>query len=79
MFPREGRVRTPEAVEWALQEIGNSLGELGGYGAAGNVGWLFLTALERVTQERDAPQHQSEEQDELVGCSEKEPQRATEH
>ena len=43
----------PETVELALCKIGGSLQELSACGTVGNVG-LFLTALERVTKERDA-------------------------
>lgn len=46
-------METPEVVELALCKIEGSLGELSGHRAAGHVGWMLPTAVERVIKERD--------------------------
>lgn len=56
-------METLEAVELALCKIRHPLGKLSGCEGAGKVGWLFLLAFERVTNERNAIQWQESEQE----------------
>lgn len=51
--PELGRHGDAEAVESTLRRKGTPFGELSAHLAAGTVGWMFLTALERGTEERD--------------------------
>lgn len=52
-----GRMGMLEAAELALSKTEDSLGELSDCKVAGRVGWLFLMALERVANGRDALQY----------------------
>lgn len=52
---------TSQAVELALYKIRNCLVEPNAHEVVGTMGWMFLTALESVTMERDVLPQEMEE------------------